>query len=98
MDSGCLPTSSFPLLLLPLYIHTIPRKVSGEKRPRPVSLHDQGETENDRPFAYKRERKQSKGYQGLISKEPVSRSPFRLGATESLASNSKRLHGPHLSG
>src|SRR5882762_5892986 len=42
--------------------------------------------------------KQSKGYQGLISKEPVSRSPFQLGAMESLASNSKRLHGPHLSG
>ncbi|THU85048.1 hypothetical protein K435DRAFT_732682 [Dendrothele bispora CBS 962.96] len=53
------------------------RRVSGEKRPRPASLHEQGETENDRPFALKRERKQSKTYQGLIQKEPVTKSPFR---------------------
>lgn len=52
-----------------------PRKVSGEKRPRPASMQEQAE--NERPFAYKRERRQSKGYQGLIQKEPVTRSPFR---------------------
>ncbi|KAF7980841.1 hypothetical protein HWV62_36482 [Athelia sp. TMB] len=53
------------------------RKVSGEKRPRTLSMHEQAEAENDRQFAYKRERKQSKGYQGLIQKEPVTKSPFR---------------------
>ncbi|KAJ7647621.1 hypothetical protein FB45DRAFT_975262 [Roridomyces roridus] len=54
-----------------------PRHVSGEKRQRPQSLHDQAEAENDRPFAYKRERRQSKGFQGLIQREPVTKSPFR---------------------
>ena len=89
------------------------RKVSGEKRPRPPSMHDQAETENDRPFAYKRERRQSKGFQGLVVKEPVTRSPFRFDSalpaavqtphrTPSPAPQrsslvSKRLHGPRLS-
>ncbi|KAH9485096.1 Septin ring organizing protein mid2 [Psilocybe cubensis] len=54
------------------------RKVSGEKRPRPSSMHELGETENDRPFALKRDRKQSKTFQGLIDKEPVTKSPFRV--------------------
>ena len=54
------------------------RRVSGEKRPRPVSIYEQTETENKRPFALKRERRQSKGFQGLLEKEPVSKSPFRL--------------------
>ena len=54
------------------------RRVSGEKRPRPVSIHEQTETENERPFALKRERRQSKGFQNLLEKEPVSKSPFRL--------------------
>lgn len=54
------------------------RRVSGEKRPRPVSIHEQTETENKRPFALKRERRQSKGFQNLLEKEPVSKSPFRL--------------------
>src|SRR6266576_392644 len=54
------------------------RRVSGEKRPRPVSIYEQTETENERPFALKRERRQSKGFQGLLEKEPVSKSPFRL--------------------
>ncbi|KAJ6593571.1 hypothetical protein B0H19DRAFT_1090989 [Mycena capillaripes] len=53
------------------------RRVSGEKRPRPQSIHDQAEAENDRPFAFKRERRQSKTIQGLMQKEAVTRSPFR---------------------
>ncbi|KAF9456947.1 hypothetical protein BDZ94DRAFT_1274444 [Collybia nuda] len=53
------------------------RRVSGEKRPRPSSMHEQAETENERPFSLKRERRQSKGFQGLIQKEPVTRSPFK---------------------
>ncbi|KAF9039525.1 hypothetical protein BDZ89DRAFT_1060966 [Hymenopellis radicata] len=56
-----------------------PRKVSGEKRARPLSMHEQAENENERPFALKRERRQSKTYQGLIQKEPVTKSPFRRG-------------------
>ncbi|KIJ65862.1 hypothetical protein HYDPIDRAFT_129870 [Hydnomerulius pinastri MD-312] len=51
------------------------RRVSGEKRPRPDSMHEQAE--NERPFAFKRERRQSKAYQGLIEKEPVTKSPFK---------------------
>ena len=54
-----------------------PRRVSGEKRPRPLSMHEGAEDENERPFALKRERKQSKGLQGLIHMEPVTKSPFR---------------------
>ncbi|KAL0955993.1 hypothetical protein HGRIS_002170 [Hohenbuehelia grisea] len=54
-----------------------PRRVSGEKRPRPPSMHDQAEVENERPFSYKRERTQSKTFQGLLQKEPVSKSPFK---------------------
>ncbi|KAJ7690719.1 hypothetical protein B0H17DRAFT_1159959 [Mycena rosella] len=53
------------------------RRVSAEKRPRPQSIHDQAEAENDRPFSFKRERRQSKGFQGLIQMEPVTKSPFR---------------------
>lgn len=55
----------------------VTRKVSGEKRPRPSSMHEQAELENERPFALKRERRQSKAFQGLIEKEPVTNSPFR---------------------
>ncbi|KAG1877598.1 hypothetical protein DFJ58DRAFT_751930 [Suillus subalutaceus] len=51
------------------------RRVSGEKRPRPDSMHDQAE--NERPFTLKRERRQSKVYQGLVEKEPVTKSPFK---------------------
>jgi hypothetical protein len=54
-----------------------PRNVSGEKRPRPSSMHEQAENENERPFSLKRERRQSKGFQGLIQKEPVTKSPFK---------------------
>ncbi|KAL1746168.1 hypothetical protein HDZ31DRAFT_34757 [Schizophyllum fasciatum] len=54
-----------------------PRRVSGEKRPRPQSMHEDAETENERPLALKRERRQSKAYLGLVSKEPVTNSPFR---------------------
>lgn len=54
------------------------RRVSGEKRPRPASMYDQAEDENERPFALKRERTQSKTFQGLIEKEPVTKSPFKL--------------------
>lgn len=52
-----------------------PRRVSSEKRPRPESMHEQAE--NERPLAFKRERRQSKAYQGLLDKEPVTKSPFR---------------------
>ncbi len=50
-----------------------PRRVSGEKRPRPDSM--QSHVENQRPLGFKR--RQSKGFQDLIEKEPVSKSPFR---------------------
>ncbi|KAK7057519.1 PH domain-containing protein [Favolaschia claudopus] len=53
------------------------RQVSGEKRPRPQSMHDQAEAENDRPLALKRERRQSKTFQGLLQREVVTKSPFR---------------------
>ncbi|KAF9567977.1 hypothetical protein CPC08DRAFT_655423 [Agrocybe pediades] len=53
------------------------RRVSGEKRSRPSSMYDQAEAENDRPLALKRDRKQSKAFQGLLEKEPVTKSPFR---------------------
>ncbi|PFH53853.1 hypothetical protein AMATHDRAFT_1075 [Amanita thiersii Skay4041] len=59
-------------------VFPVTRRVSGEKRPRPLSIHEQTENENERPFALKRERRQSRGFQGLIEKEPVSKSPFRL--------------------
>ncbi|THH07867.1 hypothetical protein EW145_g3090 [Phellinidium pouzarii] len=54
------------------------RKVSGEKRPRPDSLVQQAERENSlrvNELGFKR--RQSKGFQGLAEKEPVSKSPFR---------------------
>lgn len=54
-----------------------PRRVSGEKRPRPDSL--QSHVENERPLGFKR--RQSKGFQGLIEKEPVTKSPFLHPAT-----------------
>jgi hypothetical protein len=49
-----------------------PRRVSGEKRPRPDSM--QSHVENELPLGFKR--RQSKGFQGLIEKEPVTKSPF----------------------
>ncbi|OBZ69476.1 Septin ring organizing protein mid2 [Grifola frondosa] len=48
-----------------------PRRVSCEKRPRPISL----QVENEHPLGFKR--RQSKGFQGLLQKEPVSQSPFK---------------------
>ncbi|KAF8273415.1 hypothetical protein EI94DRAFT_1826162, partial [Lactarius quietus] len=54
-----------------------PRRVSGEKRPRPDSM--QSQVENERPLGFKR--RQSKGFQDLIEKEPVSKSPFRRPAS-----------------
>ncbi|KAI0665699.1 hypothetical protein C8Q78DRAFT_1157498 [Trametes maxima] len=53
-----------------------PRRVSGEKRPRPVSIADQAE--NDHPLGFKR--RQSRAFQGLLQKEPVTKSPFRRGS------------------
>ncbi|KAI8974021.1 hypothetical protein BD414DRAFT_498895 [Trametes punicea] len=53
-----------------------PRRVSGEKRPRPVSMTAQAE--NEHPLGFKR--RQSKGFQGLLQKEPVTKSPFRRGS------------------
>ncbi|KAJ7287283.1 hypothetical protein C8J57DRAFT_1283412 [Mycena rebaudengoi] len=67
-----IPTTSTPRPPFPS-----PRRISGEKRQRPQSMYDQAEAENDRPFAYKRERRQSKALEGLIQKEPVTKSPFR---------------------
>ncbi|KAJ7502909.1 hypothetical protein B0H11DRAFT_1986905 [Mycena galericulata] len=69
--------SQIPTVQTPRAFPSPTRRVSGEKRQRPQSIHDQAEAENDRPFAYKRERRQSKGFQGLIQKEPVTKSPFR---------------------
>ncbi|KAG2016127.1 hypothetical protein CC2G_009328 [Coprinopsis cinerea AmutBmut pab1-1] len=65
------------------------RRVSSEKRPRPASLHEQGETENERPFSLKRDRKQSKGLEKLLEKEPVSKSPFKLGLKRSPSDRNK---------
>ncbi|PPQ98778.1 hypothetical protein CVT24_003336 [Panaeolus cyanescens] len=70
-----IPTPATPSRSNPVIFPT--RRVSGEKRPRPSSMHELGEDENDRPFALKRERTQSKTFQGLIEKEPVTKSPFR---------------------
>ena len=56
----------------------VPRKTSGEKRPRPDSLIKQAEQENARrvhELGYKR--RQSRGYQGLSELEHVSKSPFK---------------------
>lgn len=58
--------------------HTAPRKVSGEKRARPLSLQQQAEKE--RPTGYRR--RQSNGIQHLESLEPVSKSPFKREASE----------------
>ena len=71
-----IPTPSTPSRSTPMIFPT--RRVSGEKRQRPSSMHEQAENENERPLALKRERKQSKAFQGLIEKEPVTRSPFKL--------------------
>ncbi|KAJ3737602.1 hypothetical protein DFJ43DRAFT_9634 [Lentinula guzmanii] len=72
-----IPTPSTPSRQPALTASFPTRRVSGEKRPRPPSMHDEAENENDRPFALKRERKQSRTFQGLIEKEPVTKSPFR---------------------
>ncbi|KAJ7729509.1 hypothetical protein DFH07DRAFT_781904 [Mycena maculata] len=72
-----IPTAATPVPAVPRPFPSPARRVSGEKRQRPQSIHDQAEAENDRPFAYKRERRQSKTFQGLIQKEPVTKSPFR---------------------
>lgn len=77
------PTASMTKPTATPFLSPSPRKVSGEKRPRPQSMQEQVEAENERPFAYKRERRQSKGYQGLIQKEPVTRSPFRQSLSHS---------------
>lgn len=65
------------------------RRVSGEKRQRPSSMHEQAETENSRPFALKRERKQSKALESLLEKEPVTKSPFRAGPLQPNLDTSK---------
>lgn len=53
--------------------NTSPRKVSGEKRQRTLSMHHQAE--NEHPLGFKR--RQSRGFQGLLQAEPVSKSPFK---------------------
>ncbi|KIK61198.1 hypothetical protein GYMLUDRAFT_225414 [Collybiopsis luxurians FD-317 M1] len=72
-----IPTPATPSRQPPLPLSFPTRRVSGEKRPRPPSMHEEAETENDRPFSFKRDRKQSKTFQNLIEKEPVTKSPFR---------------------
>lgn len=69
-----------------------PRKVSGEKRPRPLSMQEQAE--NEREFTYKRERRQSKTYQGLMQKEPVTRSPFRQSTVRPKSSGASGSEAP----
>lgn len=73
-------TSSNRLVPIPITFPTSSptQRVSGEKRPRPSSLYEQTEDENERPFALKRERRQSHGFQDLNEKEPVTKSPFEL--------------------
>ncbi|KAH7872054.1 uncharacterized protein C8R40DRAFT_524145 [Lentinula edodes] len=78
-----IPTPSTPSRHTALPVSFPTRRVSGEKRPRPPSMHDEAENENDRPFALKRERKQSRTFQGLIQKEPVTKSPFRQAVSSS---------------
>ena len=58
---------------------SVTRRVSGEKRPRPSSMSEQAE--NERPFASKRERRQSKTFQNLMEKEPVTKSPFKVASS-----------------
>ena len=74
------PTSSNRLIPIPITFPTSSptRQVSGEKRPRPSSFYEQTEDENERPFALKRERRQSNGLQDLNEKELVTKSPFEL--------------------
>lgn len=77
-----IPTAATPLakpeapiaIAFPL---TPTRRVSGEKRQRASSMHDLAEAENSRPFALKRERKQSKAFEVLLEKEAVTKSPFK---------------------
>lgn len=66
-----------PTLPRPTSIVLPTRRVSGEKRSRPPSMHEDAETENDRPFSLKRDRKQSTTFRGLLEKEPVTKSPFK---------------------
>jgi hypothetical protein len=69
------------------------RKVSGEKRPRPLSFAGQWENENGHPLGYKR--RQSKGFQGLHSQEYVSKSPFRHSTSDaSTSESSDQGHAP----
>ncbi|KAN0131906.1 hypothetical protein V8E53_010186 [Lactarius tabidus] len=73
------PVSSAPAPSRPSSVTNVPapRRVSGEKRPRPDSMHSH--VENERPLGFRR--RQSKGFQDLIEKEPVSKSPFRRPAS-----------------
>ncbi|KAI5123786.1 hypothetical protein M0805_009081 [Coniferiporia weirii] len=64
------------------------RKVSGEKRPRPDSLIQQAERENaQRVTELGFKRRQSRGFQGLVEKEPVSKSPFRVMTSNDLGTD-----------
>lgn len=84
-----IPTPSTPSSRATVTFPT--RRVSGEKRPRPSSMHELGEAENERPFALKRDRKQSKTFQGLLDKEPVTKSPFK---TQQDWASSEAKHPP----
>lgn len=66
--------SQIPTPLRPSSVAPSPRRVSGEKRSRPISMHEQAE--NEHPLGFKR--RQSRAFQGLLEKEPVTKSPFKL--------------------
>ncbi|PCH36717.1 hypothetical protein WOLCODRAFT_127575 [Wolfiporia cocos MD-104 SS10] len=68
-QSESLPAGTPPIAILA----PLPRRVSGEKRPRPNSL--QSQAENEHPLGFKR--RQSKVFQGLLQAESVSKSPFK---------------------
>ena len=69
--------SKSPFRLMRPQTHMVPasptRRVSGEKRPRPDSMHAQAE--NEKRLGFKR--RQSRAFQVLSQKEPVTKSPFR---------------------
>ncbi|KAH8828187.1 hypothetical protein DL96DRAFT_1602130 [Flagelloscypha sp. PMI_526] len=92
----------------------IPASIGRPRGPVPGPPPDsprKAELENERPFALKRDRRQSKTFQAIMHSEPVSKSPFRRPAHAvpspqppssvspiRSALVSRRLHGPRLSG
>ena len=83
-ENNLVTKSPFRTLIPQALAAASPRRVSGEKRPRPDSMHAQAE--NDKPLGFKR--RQSKGFQGLLQKEPVTKSPFRRSSDLTSSSSS----------